>query len=323
MLGVVVAMAVQLSPTLGQTAYSAASSQTSIVPFGGGFFSIDFTEAKLGLTFVRRHPFECTPKGCIPNELNFSAYTSFAARKGVQDLFSSFDFTPGIDVGGRFAYVARGRSGRYDAGFLGVTYTTHERRVIVFDPVAQTGMLGADQQRTFAAVIGYNHAFSDVTILGLAIEGRRELSTPGVEPAREYCTPGTGPGGIPISVCSDRYLAPLPDLWTGQVRMDLSVGLAALGRPDAAAQLGITTAASADFVQRAQASVNVAVGPSLHLSAYPGQPIVVLLLGLQDIFDANDLRAGDPNPPAYFADHFVVRLVLGVPFKSLVGDRAF
>jgi hypothetical protein len=320
-LGLALATLIGPGALIGQTAYSAAHAQSSLTPLQDGFFSLDFTEAKVGLTFVKNHVAECPDDSCVPRGLVFSMHTSFAARKGIQDLFSSFDFTPGYDFGGRLAYASPHHDW-YHTVFLGVTYAVNDRRTIMFDTVAQTGTLDDVHQKTIAVTVGFNHAFSAVTILGLAIEGRRELSTPGVALAREYCTPGTATNGLRVNVCSDRYLAPLGNLWTGQIRTDLSVGLGKLGPPDTPARLGLTSALSLDLVEHARAALNVATGPSIHLARYPGQPVAVLLFGLQDMLDAYDLRADDPNPPAYLVDHFAVRLVISAPFALLMGSRS-
>jgi hypothetical protein len=306
---------------VAQTAYTAAGASTSILPLEHGFLTFDFSEAKLGLTFARPLDLPCGGVDCVADQLNFTLHTSGAARKGQSNLFTKLDFNPGFDVGGGISFVSRGPGG-YNAVFLRATFATHERDVISFqmadNAIDTLVSLTEESQHTFAATIGFNHAFSDVTILGLGFEARRERSTPGAQLPREYCTPGSSASGLSVSVCSDRYVAPLADLWTGQARLDMILGLATMGsRPDAA-RFGLITGVSVDFVEDASNAVNFALGPSIHLAGYPGQAVVALVFGLRDAFDAHGLASDDPQRGSYLSEHLSVRLPVSVPFKVLV-----
>jgi hypothetical protein len=286
-----------------QAAYSAANGSSSIVPLHFGFLSAEFAEAKLALNFTQRlDPF------------NFSLHMSAAARKGQQDVFSKLDFNPGFDVGGRVAYVLQGDGPGYDVFYVGGRFQSQVRNVIKLNnPDVGLNTLDEVDQRTFAASVGFNHAFSEVTIVGVRVEGRRELSSPGVQRAEEWCTPGNSPSGMRVLVCRDRYTDPLPDLWAGHARVDLTIKVADLGSGPHGARLGVITATSVDLVEGANNVLNVALGPSVHVAGYPGHTVAALLFGLRDVSDANGQRPG-------FSDRFVVQLVLGVPFRMMVGD---
>jgi hypothetical protein len=305
------------APLAGQVAYAAANGHTSILPMRHGFFSLDFAEAKVGLTFLKDVQLGCRVNGCNSDRLNLAIFTTAAARKGQHDLFSRLDFVPGFDVGARLAYVASGTAEAHHAAFLGVRLTGHERDLFGFDPVTSVVTLSEEYQRTLAVTIGYNLAFSDATILGIGAEGRREFSSPGADQAREYCTPGTSPSGLRGLVCADRFRAPLNDLWTAHLRADMSFGIADIGA--GRAKLAMISAASVDLVQDTTVGVNVALGPSIMIADHPGQPVLVLLLGLRDASRAHALPLSDEQRGSYFSDHVVLGLTVSAPFDVLVG----
>jgi hypothetical protein len=307
-------------PLSAQATYAAANADASIVPLHYGFVSADFAEAKFGLTFTERLGPLCEDGRCLGNQLNFSLYVSAAARKRQQTLFAKLDFEPGFDAGGRVVYVFQRDGPGYDAVYLGGRYTAQRRNIIDVNTTTGINTLGEDQQRTFAASVGFNHAFSEATIVGVGFEGRRELSTPGVQLATEWCTPGSAPNGYRVVVCRDRFLAPLTDLWTGQARLDLTVRLTDFGETEHAASLALATAASVDVIEGVNKIANFAAGPAVHVAGYPGHTVAVLLFGLRDAFDANGIFRNDGEDKSYLTDHFLVRLVLGMPFPVVVGN---
>ncbi len=307
-------------PLAAQAAYTVANSQTSIIPLYHGFLAADFAEAKLALTFVARKKFPCDGDGCTPNQLNLLVGVSAAARKGQRDIFSNLNFNPGFDIGGRLVFVAQREGPGYGAVYVGVRYSSQERHIIDINTVTNVNTLDQALQRTFAASVGFNYAFSDVAIVGIGFEGRRERSSPGIQLDTEYCTPGTAANGLRVLVCRDRFVGPLSDLWGGHARIDLNIKLADLGSAVHAARLGLITAVSVDVFQDANETVNFGIGPSVHIRGYPGHTAVALLFGLRDVFDANQLFANSPAQNSYFSDHFLVRLVLGMPFPALVGN---
>lgn len=307
-------------PLAAQAAYTVANSQTSIVPLYHGFLTGDFAEAKLALTFVVRKDLTCDGDGCTPNQLNLLAGVSAAARKGQRDIFSNLDFNPGFDVGGRLVYVAQREGPGYGAVYVGVRYSSQERHIIDINTETNINTLDQALQRTLAASVGFNYAFSEITIVGIGFEGRRERSSPGIHLDTEFCTPGTSANGRRVLVCRNRFVAPLSDLWSGHARIDLSIKLADLGSAVHAARLGLITAASVDVFQGANETVNFGFGPSVHIRGYPGHTAVALLFGLRDAFDANQLFANNPERNSYLSDHFLVRLVFGMPFPTLVGN---
>jgi hypothetical protein len=278
----------------------------------------DFAEAKLALTFVLKKDFSCDGDGCKPNRLDFLGGVSAAARKGQRDIFSKLNFNPGFDVGGRLVYVAQREGPGYGAVYVGVRYTSQERNTIGIDTATNINTLGETLQRTFAASVGFNYAFSEVATVGIGFEGRRERSSPGIQLDREFCTPGTAANGLRVLVCRDRFVGPLLDLWNGHARIDLNIKLADLGSAVHVARLGLIAAASVDVFQDANEAVNFGFGPSVHIRGYPGHTAVALLFGLRDVFDANQLFANGPEQNSYLTDHFLVRFVLGAPFPVLV-----
>ncbi len=278
-------------PLAAQAAYTVAKSQTSIVPLYHGFLVGDFAEAKLAMSFVVRKDFSCDGDGCTPHQLNLLAGVSAAARKGQRDIFSNLNFNPGFDVGGRLVYVGQREGPGYGAVYVGVRYSSQERHIIHIDTVININTLDETLQRTFAASVGFNYAFSDVAVVGIGFEGRREWSSPGVQLDAEFCTPGTAPNGFRVLVCRDRFVAPLSDLWGGHARIDLNIKLADLRSAVHVARLGLITAVSVDVFQDANETVNF------------GQ-----------------LFANGPERNSYFSDQFLVRLVRGMPFPALVGN---
>ncbi len=307
-------------PLAAQAAYTVANSQTSIVPLYHGFLTGDFAEAKLALTFVVRKDLSCDGDGCTPDQLNLLAGVSAAARKGQRNIFSNLNFNPGFDVGGRLVYVAQREGSGYGAVYVGVRYSSQERHIIDINTVTNINTLDEALQHTFAASAGFNYAFSEVAIVGIGFEGRQERSSPGIQLDTEFCTPGTAADGRRVLVCRDRFVAPLSDFWGGHARIDLNIKLADLGSALHVARLGLITAASVDVFQDANETVNFGLGPSVHIRGYPGHTAVALLFGLRDAFDANQLFANGSERNSYLSDHFLVRLVLGMPFPVLVGN---
>ena len=301
------------APLAGQTAYSLANGQTSIQPMRHGFLSVDFAQAKFALTFIKALDLPCSPDGCEANHFDFALFASAAARKRQQSVFTKLDFNPGFDVGGRITYAAQRDGTGHDAVYLGVRYTTHERDIILMDSLSGFNTLGAENEQTLAASVGFNHAFTDVTIVGVGFEGRRELSSPDPQLAQEFCTPGTAPTGQRVLVCANRFLAPLLDLWNAHARFDFTLKLVTLGRAADAARLALSTAASMDFIEGAGDPVNFSLGPTVHLAGFPGHAVAAIFVGLRDAFDANGLR---PN----FGDRVVFQLMVGAPFNVLAGN---
>ncbi len=303
-----------------QATYSVANANASIVPLHYGFLSADFAESKLTLTFTGRRERTCQGDGCLPDQFNFSLHASAAARGTEQSMFSNLNFNPGFDVGGGLVYVAQREGPGYGALYAGVRYSTQQRHIIHINNVTNINSLDETLQRAVAASVGFNYAFSEVTIVGIGFEGRRERSSPGIQLATEFCTPGTAQNGRRVLVCRDRFVAPLSELWSGHARIDLSIKVADFGSTAHAARLGWITAASVDVFQDANETVNFGFGPSVHLRGYPGHTVAALLFGFRDAFDGNQLFANSLEQNSYFSDHFLVRLVLGAPFPVLVGN---
>ena len=305
-----------VSPLIAQMAYTAANSESSLTPWKEGIFLADFTEVKFGLMFVRHVVLTpSTPDNS--SELNFAIFASGAARKGQSNLLSNFNVAPGFDLGGRIAYVARESGNGRHLAYARIMFSSLHRDVIQQDStIPDTFYLLDVTQRILAASLGFNVAFSQTSSLGFALEGRREFSATGVEKPREFCTPGTSPLGYRVLVCSDRYVGPLPDLWTAQLRSDFSAGIFPLASGEGAPHLGITLAASANFVESAFADLDFAVGPSIHLPNNPGVPSAVLLFGVNEILEANGPY---PDPSGYWTNHLTMRLALGISFSTFTG----
>lgn len=301
-----------------QSAYTTANGSSSIRPWRYGFLSADFNEAKFGLTFVRPLQFGCDEEqeDCLSNQLNFSLQATAAARKGQRDLLSKVSFLPGFDIGGSVAYVAPRESGGYTLVYLRGTYTGQERKIAsAIDD--STVAIGEAAQRTYAGAIGLNYAISNVSVFGISFEGRRELSSPGAQRASEVCGPGRSEGGFIVIVCTDRYVGPLPDLWTGQARADAIWGLARLSEGVNGIHLSLITSASVDFTEDAARETNLALGGALSLPEYPGEPVVALMFGMENLSDANltPLQLED----SFLGRHFLTRLAFSIPFKIMAG----
>jgi len=149
------------------------------------------------------------------------------------------------------------------------------------------------------------------TLGSLGAEARRELGSPGSDLPQEICIRAAPFNNL---ACSDRYVrefGPLPDLWTGHLRADLTLKAATLGSAGSLPVLALVTAASVDLIENASAAANFALGLAVVPAAYPGQSIVTLLFGLNDAFDAN---GGVPG----LGDRFVTSLSVGVPFPLIM-----
>lgn len=300
-----------------QTAYSAVHGTAAIQPWRYGFFSADLTEAKFGLTFMKPLEFGCDEPGCVSDQIDLSLYIAAAGRKGQRDLLSKVDFVPGFDVGGGLSYVSPGGDGGYNLVFLRGTWSSQERKFAITNVIDSTTTIGQTTENRYAVAVGFNHAFSNVSVIGLALEGRRELSSPGAQRPIEVCGPGSSQGGFNVVVCNDRYTGPLPDLWTGQARLDANLALAKLGAEANSIHFGVAAGGSVDFTEGATTETNVAVGPTLNLPEYPGQPVLSLLFGMMNLSDVNltPVQADD----SFLNRHFLVRLAFSIPFRVMAG----
>ena len=305
----VVGLGLSVAQVLSQTPYRAANSVSTIHPRQYGFVSIDLAEATIGLTFTK----ELGSSGVA-----LYGYGGASARKD-QDFFSKIEFIPGVELGGRVAWVV-GRGGpSHTLLFVGGGYSTIQRRIAQLEePMnpASAIALSEPTQRTVTGVFGVNHSFSNATFAGVGFEGRREFKSPGPAIQQEVCVPGTTGGvGAPnnVLICSDRFIGAVEDRWVGHARGDVMFRVANLGPPDGTAKLAVITAASVDILENAGDPLNFALGSAITHRDFPGQIVVALLLELGDAFDANSLF---PD----LSDRLVLRIAFGIPFKQLLSN---
>jgi len=301
-----------------QTAYSPANGPSSIRPWKDGYFTADFTEAEFGLAFIRDLELGCASATCTPNHVNFSLHVTGAARKGQRNLLSKVDFIPGFDLGGAVAFLLSGSNGGYDMLYIRGIVSGQERKVVMSDTAGGTTTIGEDRQTTYAAAVGFNHAFSQMSILGISLEGRRELSSPGIRQPSEICGPGLAANGVAVLICNDRYVGPLPDLWTGQARVDALLDIAALTNNPSGLHLGLAGAGVIDFAEGVQEQTNVGFGPTINAPEYPGQPVISAMLGIHHVFQANEGSMGGADL-TFPGRQVFVRLAFSIPFRVLAG----
>ncbi len=302
-LTLVVGMAATWSPPLrSQTAYRAANAPTSIVPRISGFIQADFAEARLGVHYVVE--FLSAGVGLAP-------YVGAAARKGQVDLFSAFDFNPGFEVG-MLGFMSLGGGGESRTLVsLGVGFQRTERKVIEFSDDSSTVSFSEPAQSDLIFSTGLNAALGPNAVLGLGGSLRREWSSPGVSTPVEVCVGASGPGALNVPLCSNRYGVPLRDYWAGHVRADLLWAARRLSTVRSQPHLAALGSASLDLGRGADPRLNAGIGIGVTPVQYPGQLIVAVFFELYDVLDAGGVQPS-------FAEQFVTRVVLGVPFDLLV-----
>ncbi len=293
-----------LDPSGGaaQTAFRAANATTSIVPRGSGFVHADFAEARLTLEYL--HEFLGPGLGLAP-------YAGAAARKGQVDMFGAFDFNPGFEAG-VLAFLSLGRGARsLSVVSVAVTVQSTERKLIQYSADSLTVTFVERTQRDAILSAGVNLALGGGAVLGVGGSARREWSSPGVTRAVEVCVRSRVTGGLAIPLCENRYATVLRDYWAGQLRTDVLWNVLPLGRAVSGPHLAMMGSTSLDVGLEGDPRWNVGAGVGVAPLRYPGHVIVALLVELYDVTDAN-------GQAPTFADRFVTRLVLGVPFDMLV-----
>jgi hypothetical protein len=221
-----------------------------------------------------------------------------------------------VEVGGR-VYYAFGQTGaRYEAVYLTFGYRAKQLRLAELDPATTVLRFDERYQQDVLGSVGFNHVFGAGTAIGIRGDAWRELGSPGFNQPSEVCVPGTFPGsGVVYTACSNRYVRntfeSLPDLWGGQVRMDVTLAVAEIGFSNTRPTVALVAGGSADFLESANAMVSLGVGVAIMPASYPGQSIVTVLAGLNDAFDANGVAPS-------FNDRFVVSLALGIPFPTVL-----
>jgi hypothetical protein len=299
---VVAGAAPWVSPLHAQTAYKAANAPTSVVPRSSGFIHADFAEARLTVHYV--HEFLGAGIGLAP-------YAGAAARKGQVDLFSAFDFNPGFEAGVLGFASLGGGTGSLNVVSFAVGYQRTERKVIEFSDDSSTVSFSEPAQSDLMISTGLNVVMRSNAVIGLGGSLRREWSSPGVTDAVEVCVAVSGPGALNVPLCSDRYAVPLADYWAGQVRADLLWNARRLSTARSQPHLAALGSVALDLGQDADPRLNVGIGIGVTPAQYPGHLIVALFFELYDVLDAGGIQPS-------FADQFVTRVVLGVPFDLLV-----
>ena len=285
-----------------QTAYKAANAASTIIPRSSGFLQADFAETQLTLHYLREF---------LRSGLGVAPYAGVAARKGQADMFSGFDFNPGVEAG-LLVFASLGSGGRaLDAVAVSTAYRRTERKIVTYNDDSTTVTLRETTQADATAALNLNLALGAGTIVGVGGLVRREWSSPGGAKPVEICVPARGPGGIIVPLCSDRYTVPLADHWAGQVRADLLWNARRLSSARSQPHLAALGSASVDLGQDVDPRLNVGVGIGVTPTQYPGHLIVAVFFELYDVLDAGGIQPS-------FADQFVTRVVLGVPFDLLV-----
>lgn len=299
-----------------QAAYRAAGGSSSIVPRKYGFFTADFAEAGLGLTFVAEPTANCDYGECDAAGVGFTGYVSVSARNGRGDILSDFDFAPGLAVGGRIYHAFNQNGARYDVFYLTLGYANRQLRIAEQDALRGTLTFDERYQHRVSGSAGYNHTFGFGTAIGIMAEAGRELGSIGVDTTSEICVPATYPfSGVTYRACSNRYYrdagSPLPDLWIARLRTDLSLGVATLGESESLPTIAIVAAGSAGYIETTDVTVNLGLGAALMPAGFPGQSFVTLMAGLNDALDANEVAPS-------FGSRFVASLTLGIPFPLII-----
>jgi len=286
-----------------QTAYTAANGPTTLVPRGTGFAQADFAEARLSLTLV--HEFRSPRLGVAP-------YVGAAVRAGETDLFGSFNFNPGYQVGAMGFVRLSDEEATGGVVSLAVGYASAQRRVVEFNADSSVGTLSEHMQRNLAVAVGLNAPLGSRVLAGVGGSVRREWESPGVTRATELCVPGRDPTtGIIAPVCENRYVVALGDYWAGQVRGDLLWNAVRLGRSTVQPYLAVFGSGSVDLGQEASARLNLGTGLGVVPAKYPGHLLVALFVELYDLTDAN-------GEAPHLADRLVTRITLGIPFAMVL-----
>jgi len=308
------------SPSLtAQVAYQAAQSNTSVIPRAYGFFNVGFAEARLGMTFVHEPGVNCKYGECESGGFGFAAFASGSARKWQGDLFANLAFNPGVGAGGRMSYTIRQNGYEYDILYLSAEFSTTQQKLAELNPVTTVLSLTERNRRDVITSVGYNRAFGRATIVGIGLAARREYTSVGTAMPEEVCVPGSvGFSGLMVPVCSHRFTRettdPLPNLWGGHARVDIMIGLAALGDAVSVPMFAFVGAGSIDKIETANTTINWAIGGAIVPAAYPGQAMVSLLAGFNDATDANGVAPS-------FNDRFVVTITVGLPFDMILTRR--
>jgi hypothetical protein len=323
-------------PLFAQASLETAEGGTSIIPRSSGFVSVDFAESRIGLRrysekFVGDTDVKTTMCGVqvaiIADHVERAFEIALEAEKGKRAILAKWDFVPGIETSYSWSrYWERGyvvpdpcppdggaidpQTLGYSAVFFKITAGWVERSVVTptgSSPVVFTTEDGSGT--TLLGTLGWNYAWTERQVFGIAVEGGREWNSPAGDDPQSVCSviadgqDGEGQATV-IQSCEDRFLGPLDDFTVGKMRTDFvtQIGRVRDGRPS----FGLLAAASTVVRNERKPTYNVALGPTLHPADAPSTVRGALLLEVRDITNSN----GQADK---FRDRVGVRLYVGLP----------
>ncbi len=272
---------------------------------------------------------------------------SFAAQDGERDLFSSGEFTPGVELTEKLGYQT-------ELGDLGVVSGFFSGNVNVVDrkTAEESGedvfKLSDTTGTTLQLGLGANWTPTPKTgTFGISGSWERNWNVPEAIKTSDVCvlkTQGTDTKGNPVTVskCDDRYVGPIETNNGAVFRVDwasprfrigswraYSPGQIVYSKELSSAEMDALTSGDDPFSSSgilsnvslgliASSSVEVrdgskpvydfAIGPALYKAF---QPLGILGAVL---FEFNDINNASDEAPS-FSDKFFVRLYVGVPFE--------
>lgn len=323
-------------PVVAQASLETAGGGTSIIPRQSGFISIDFAESEVGLrTYTERFvgDTDATTKVCgvevaiIADHTERAFEVALGAEEGKRAILAKWDFVPGIEASYSWArYWERGyiepdpcpapgedidpETLGYTAAFFKITGGWVERSVVTTSgssPVVISTEDGSGM--TLLGTLGWNYAWTERRVLGLAIEAGREWNSPAGNDPQSVCSvtaEGQDADGNPVLIqsCEDRFVGPLDDSSVGRLRTDFvtQVGRVRVDRPS----FGFLAAGAAVVRSERKPTYNIALGPTLHPADSPSTVRGALLLELRDITNGS-------GRVERFRDRVGVRLYVGLP----------
>ena len=312
-------------PVWAQLDLPGAGNGSFSVITGGNSITFDVAESKLGVNWAttshntERHDCNTLPpaeqEACMKaNSLRSKWYVqtnaAVSAQKGKRTILSKGDLTPGFDAG-----LIVGQDFEHDSGvtspYAGVVFSTREIKTLKpLTAVANGQELVSETEKVGGFLFGVNHYISEGFVIGAALKGTWNRSTPGEQKAQQVCevkNTGTTASGNPVMTeeCSERFPGPLADDFLNQVRFDI---LRTFGRADKES-FGVLGGFSTEKRSDAKRTWNAAIGPVLHPKGKPYQTLLAMLLTFTDFTDAN-------NKDKDFTDMFGIALRLGIPLTG-------
>jgi hypothetical protein len=297
---------------------AAKGESTLLAEDGTSLISYEVSESRVGFKIDRASTEQSglDAKGfpTIPDLTQFVFDVGFSATKGKRDLFKGGNFTPGFDAAVTLIRTVERTGPGYHQFYGRVRLDQAARKVALFNDVAGTDVKRVELQTATGTDLGfaggYNAGFSEDVILGLGAIVRRRWNSVEGKDERQVCieeVSGHNSNGATVSAsdCEDRYIGPLDDEWSTQLRADFVYRFMTVGSKGAA--IGLLSSFSVDMTPDKSTSYNVSIGPSLHRPGFPQQVVFAALIEGTDIGN----RLG--NSPKV-TDQLRFRVYVGVPF---------